>query len=189
MVTDTQETHEQIHAALGRYVTAFSGLIYALETSTAHLIFPFPSEDRILVEVLISDQTAHPIATKFFSVFTHKWQDVLTSDDTAILKEIRKSTMKAIEVRNRFMHDAWLMIRTVNEVIEDEFSIHRVRPHGGGVDYQHSRITTEELNRRSQELRSLASVINGLAFHHNPNVEGPDISSRFRIDDGSPVRI
>lgn len=188
MPDNSSPNHNHVLLALGNYVTSFSGLLHALESSTAFMLTSNSNVDQMLVRALVADQTAYPVASKFFSVFAQKWDSILNTEDRKYVKSLKNKISTAIERRNRYMHDAWLMSRTSEGLREEEFTLARTRPHGGGVEFTSSLITVEVLERDSAELSRLANLVNALVFYDNPHVLGPNISNRFQIDsDGNPA--
>ncbi|MDQ3102156.1 MAG: hypothetical protein M3R08_12265, partial [Bacteroidota bacterium] len=131
-----------------------------------------------------------PVASKFFSVFMERWNNVLASDDKKFIAALRKSVTAVIEKRNRYMHDAWLMGSTSAGTIENEFALVRVRNHSGGVEFTSKSISIDQLRRDSSEIETLRKIVLAMTFYENPDVPGPNISARFRLDnEGKPVII
>ncbi len=105
---EQEELNNQIYLSLGKFVVSFSHLLHALEESTIFLFGLGPDGARtILIKAALTDRTAYPISSAFFSVFYQKWGDFVTNDDL-IMKVLRKEIQDLIEKRNRIMHDSWM---------------------------------------------------------------------------------
>jgi hypothetical protein len=66
------ELEERICLALGKYVVAFSSLMFSLETGTIKFM-GIPQEKVLMASAAFAERTANPVVAAFFSVLHLKW--------------------------------------------------------------------------------------------------------------------
>lgn len=179
------ELDAKICLALGRFVVAFSEVLYALETSTAYLILPTPDGvRRTLLNAALADRTAAPIVASFFSVLHKRWEGLVPEADVKILQCLRRELDDLVKERNRLMHDAWMTSIVGGDPAPQPMGRHRVRAHGKGVEYEHVPYPPEKIEQLVQDARRLASAINRAVWYQRDGQEGPELHPRMKITDG-----
>lgn len=179
---EQEELNNQIYLSLGKFVVSFSHLLHALEESTIFLFGLGPDGARtILIKAALTDRTAYPISSAFFSVFFQKWGDLVTDDDLKIMKVLRKEIQDLIEKRNRIMHDAWMGQTVGGDPGPHPMSLLRVRAHGKGADYESREYVPEAVRLIAEDAKRLASVVNGIVWYTKPNQKGPEVNERFEV--------
>ena len=188
MASDEQrELNDSTYKALGHFVVAFSGVLYSLETSTIYLL-GISGNGRMLVEAALTDRTAAPIVSSFFSVFHARWGDVLTKGDKQIMKCLRRELNELVRVRNRLMHDAWMSSTIGGDPGPHPLSGFRVRAHGEGVNYETTNYHPNDLEALIADAKRLSSNVNGTVWYQRPGQIGPELDRRFHIADGKVLR-
>lgn len=183
-----QAINEATYRALGLVVIRFAGLLHSLETSTIELFGLGPDYKRnLLLGAALADRTATPIVSAYISVFVKRWEGQMTPDDFEIVKCLRRELDEVVRERNRLMHDAW-MYKTGGEQ-SHPLSLHRVRAHGKGANYESVDYPPAKLEELSERLERLASVVNGAVWYCRPGQVGPELHMRMRVVDGRVVRI
>jgi hypothetical protein len=185
MTTDAQRKHDTAtYLALGRFVVSFSGVLYALEQSTVHLVLGGPpAHNTILVEAALADRTASPIVSSFFSVFFKRWEGSLTAKDTEIMKCLRRELDDVVKERNRIMHDAWLSKSVGGDPGPHAMSRLRVRAHGGGVEHEITDYPPNKVEGLVDTLNRLASVIWASVWYMRKGQSGPELDTRLEIQE------
>ena len=181
---EQQQLNERTCLALGRFVIAFSNVLFALETSTVFLL----NANRNLAQAVLADRTARPIAMSFFSLFHARWDNLLTDGDKQIINCLRTELDYLIDTRNRLMHDAWLNSTSGDQELR-EMVTHRARAHRTGVDYKITKYHPDELEKLAAEARRISGKINGFVFYLRPGQIGPELERRFTITDKKVFRI
>jgi|GEM_PF-3657292 len=178
---------EETYTALGRFVVAFSSLLYALETSTVHLMNLGAGPHTILIEAALADRTASPIVNSFFSVFFKRWEDHLTPEDLDVMKCLRRELDEIVRKRNRIMHDAWLHITVGDHPGPHPMARYRLRAHGKGVDHEMVRQPPQDIAQLADDLERLATIVNAAVWYHSPAQVGPELDPRIQVNNGKVV--
>lgn len=195
MANETQkELNEKIYTELGRFVVSFSGVLYALEHSTVHLIRtgtgpePLPGNvNSILVEAALADRTASPIVSSFFSVFFKRWEGLIGNEDAIILKNLRRELGQLVEKRNRLMHDAWLVPSVGGSPGPHPLHLSRTRAHGTGIEYTHQKLGPSEIQELAADAKRLSQVVWATTWHWIPGQAGPQLHPRIIVQDGKTM--
>lgn len=175
--------NDATYRALGLVVIRFAGLLHSLETSTIQLFGIGPDYKRnLLFSAALADRTAAPIVSSFISVFMQRWEGLLTERDNEIIKCLRRELDEVVRVRNRLMHDAW-MYKTGGES-SYPLSLHRVRAHGKGAEYESVNYPPSRLENLAIDLERLATVVNASVWYCRPGQVGPELYPRIQIVDG-----
>jgi hypothetical protein len=183
MKTEKQsQLDEETFKEIGRFVVKFSGLLQALEESTIRL-FGFGPDGRryVLIKASLTDRTANPIASSFFSVYFERWGDDLSDGDKKLLKHLRKEIEALIKERNRLMHDVWLGKTVGGESGPHELARHRLRAHGSGAEFETVDYSPQRLNELATTASRLSSVVYSTSWYSNPNQKQPELELESRI--------
>lgn len=179
---DQRQLDEETCRAIGRFVVSFSGLLFSLETSTVQMLHPEPDFTRRLrIEAALADRTASPIVSAYFSVFYHFWGEALTESDARIMKCLRRELDEVVQTRNRMMHDAWLSVSVGGDPGPHNMTLHRVRAHGRGVEYESRAFSPSDIHNLSLTVDRLASVVNAAVWYFRPGQQGPELERRLSI--------
>ncbi len=187
MTTDAQRAlNDETYLALGRFVVLFSGVLYSLEHATVRLVGGHRS--TTLIEAALSDRTAGPIVSSFFSVFFVHWGDLVTNTDRLIMKALRRELDDLVRERNRLMHDAWMGSTVGVDPGPHALSRHRLRAHGAGADYEAVSYEPNDIERIAADAHRLSGIVNSIVWYHDPNQRGPELQHRFHVVDGKVAR-
>ncbi|MBD2038397.1 hypothetical protein H6F76_25935 [Leptolyngbya sp. FACHB-321] len=174
--------NQSLYLALGRFVVCFSHLLNSLEEATVWLFGLGPDGERtILIKAALADRTASPIASAFFSVFFERWGELVTDQDSRIIRCLRKEIEGLIKTRNRIMHDAWMSKTIGGNPGPHSMSLVRVRAHGSGAEYDSVDYGPEDVTNIANDAGRLASVVNAIAWYMKPGQNGPEVAERFEI--------
>ncbi len=185
---EQQMVNESTYRALGLFVIRFAGLLHSLETSTIQLFGVDADYNRnLLFGAALADRTAAPIVSAYISVFMQKWEGQMTAEDCKIIKCLRRELDDVVQKRNRLMHDAWMY--TTGSQPSYPLSLHRVRAHGKGAEYESVDYPPTKLDELSNGLERLASVVNAVVWYRRPGQVGPELHLRLRVIDGEVTRI
>lgn len=183
MTTEEQiALNQSTYLALGRFVVCFSYLLNSLEESTIWLFGLGPDGKRtILFKAALADRTANPISSAFFSVFFERWGELVTDEDSRIIKFLRKEIESLIKTRNRIMHDSWMSKTVGGNPGPHPMCLMRVRAHGNGAEYEAIDYSPEEITNIASDAERLADIVNGIVFYMKPGQIGPEVADRFEI--------
>ncbi|MCL6618901.1 MAG: hypothetical protein K6T33_03835 [Thermomonas hydrothermalis] len=168
MTASDEIASAEILTTLGKFVTSFSYLLLALEKSTITLLSPGPVgsivpetviKQRTLLRAALSDRTASPMVSTFFSVIYEKWKDNLCDGDREILKHLRRELDDVIKERNRLMHDAWFWVVKSSNQNDGVLIRERLRANGRGVEIEEQEYSLERMNDLVENVRRLAGVV------------------------------
>ncbi|WP_345854671.1 hypothetical protein [Shewanella algae] len=189
VVTDEQEeVNIETFMALGRFVVSFSNLLNSLEESTVYLFgLAGNFQESLMLKAALSDRTAYPISSSFFSVFFQRWGDSVTEEDAKIMGALRNEINNLIKKRNRVMHDAWM--NTSGGVKESHpMSTMRVRAHSKGAEYDLEEQTPEKVLDLVETAKRLSDVVTGVVWYCKPGMKGPEVAERFHLIDKKVFR-
>ncbi len=182
-----KELNEKTYTALGRFVVMFSGVLYAIENATVDLIGA-PGRNRMLTQAALADRTASPIVSSFFTVFHEFWNGNLSERDIAIMKCLRRELNDLVKTRNRLMHDAWMTSIVGGEDEPNPLISHRIRAHGEGVEFEHTRYSPEILEQLADEAFRLSGVVNGCVHYERDGQNGPELEKRICVINNKVIR-
>ncbi len=161
---------------------SFSHMLHSLEESTIHLFGLGPDGTKtILIKAALADRTASPICAAFFSVLFQRWGNLITDDDTRVLKCLKKEIQGLIEQRNRIMHDPWMSKTICGESGPHPMSLVRLRSHAKGASYTAIDYGPQEVRSVADDAGRLAGVINAIVWYSKADQTGPEISRRFEV--------
>ena len=176
--------NDATYTALGHIVVNFSLLLHTLEHSTAQYIAGRDGGKYLLLGAAWGDRTASPIVSAFFSVFYQYWENSVSDNDGKVMKALRSEIDAVVEKRNRLMHEYWGDPSVGGEEGPHEMSRLRVRAHGKGVEYVSIDESPEGLNAFASDINGLVTIIHRIVFYFHPNQAGPEVHSRFLIENG-----
>lgn len=185
--SDQQVLYEDTLRELGRFVVRFSHVLYALENSTIFLI-GIGGSSIVPLRAALSDRTAGPIVSSFFSVFHTRWAEALTEGDKKILSCLRRELDSLIKERNRLMHDVWLITTVGGDLGPHPLARSRLRAHGAGAEYETASYRSEDLEKISADAARLAEVVRSSAFYKRVGQQGPELERRFEIVEKKVLR-
>lgn len=186
MPSDSQlQLDNDTYRALGRFVVAFSRLLYSLETSTIHLFGLGPDGERItLIEAALAGRTASPIVSAFFSVFFKRWESHLPEEDMQVLKSLRKELDAIVQERNRIMHDAWMSTTVGGDPGPHPLTRIRTRTHGRGIEFESVSYDPGTLDDLAEDADRLSRIVNASVWYRRPRQVGPELHPRLQIING-----
>lgn len=75
---EQEEVNEETYMALGHFVVSFSHLLNSLEDSTVYIFgVEVYLHKSLVLKAALSERTAYPITSSFFSVFFQRWGVIL----------------------------------------------------------------------------------------------------------------
>ncbi len=185
---------EQTFGALGRFVVKFSVVLWALENATVLLIgmdghsFLLSGKRMLLLQGALTDRTASPIVSTFFSVLHERWAGALTEGDKQIMKCLRRELEALVQLRNRLMHDAWASTSVGDDPEPNPFSLLRVRSHGTGVEYKSAHYLPTEIEGLSADAERLAEIVRMCVSYYREGQTGPELEQRFEVSGKKVIR-
>jgi hypothetical protein len=172
--SERQRREDEVHRAVGRYVVAFSYLIYEMRDGIEYTL---RGDDPMNARLALGEAFAQPVANAYFAICERRVE--LDDEEKQVGVALKNEVGKAIKNRNDFAHGDWHM--PFGE-FEDPRLLRTKPGRRAGAWVEHVR-PIDEIDALTDEVESLAEQVIEfgwlcLRLHPLTQVKGMDIRVR-----------